>query len=429
MIVFPDEPWANPFATLMYVNGNTLVDERRAAARPGQWAEVTALPLGGDEYQADRIRLEQPVPITGSASESQTATISSTPWSQPMPVVTGLTSAANPVLAFTRHDGTAHAVWESAGALYYAFRQPDGRWSTAEWVAMGVSPALVAASSGTLHLVFANQFMGNHEIYHVSRAPGGAWSLPVNVSHTTGYSAEPALAVTSDGALYATWMDNTPGYWTIYFGAWYDYIWSSEPVPNGRGAIPALAAARNGTLYLAWQDHLPTTDILDIFLSERVGQGWSVPINISDQPTADSNGVSITTTSDGLAHVTWVDGGNQVRYSFGHGNLWSVPQTVSRAAIANAPRILAENSGWLTIAWDEGQIIRATAAPAGGSSWPKPEVITLSVASVKDVALAAIPAGGVALEWTQTSSGSVSIYTAWRNSTFRWRRWLPLSVH
>jgi hypothetical protein len=64
MIVFPSEPWSNPFAMQVHVNGNTLVDERRAVARPGQWADVIALPLDREKYQADRIRLEQPIPVT-----------------------------------------------------------------------------------------------------------------------------------------------------------------------------------------------------------------------------------------------------------------------------------------------------------------------------------------------------------------------------
>ncbi|MCX6031502.1 MAG: DUF5666 domain-containing protein [Chloroflexi bacterium] len=66
MIVFPPGQWANPIATLVHVNGNTFVDESRAVARQGQWAEVTALPLGAQEYQADQIRLDQPIPVTVS---------------------------------------------------------------------------------------------------------------------------------------------------------------------------------------------------------------------------------------------------------------------------------------------------------------------------------------------------------------------------
>ena len=39
VFVFPDAPWADPVATTLYVDGSTLVDESRATARVGQWAE------------------------------------------------------------------------------------------------------------------------------------------------------------------------------------------------------------------------------------------------------------------------------------------------------------------------------------------------------------------------------------------------------
>jgi hypothetical protein len=64
VLVFPDEPWADPVATTLHIDSNTLVDEGRATARVGQWAEVRGAEVGSGEYQADVIRLEQPVPVS-----------------------------------------------------------------------------------------------------------------------------------------------------------------------------------------------------------------------------------------------------------------------------------------------------------------------------------------------------------------------------
>ncbi len=364
---------------------------------------------------------------------SSAATTGVLPWSQPTPVVTGLGDAARPTLAFTL-DGTAHSVWESAGDLFYASRPPAGRWSAAERVATGTSPALLADRTGTLHLIFANQFMGNHEIYYVYRRDG-IWSWPTAVSRTTGYSTEPALAQAADGTLYAAWMDNTPGYWTTYLGIWDGSFWSSEPVPNARGQIPALAAAADGTIFLAWQDRSPpdeqSTSVLDIFLSEFSNGRWSLPVNVSDRPDVDSYGVSLATTADSIVHLTWIEGNNQVRYCYGRGDSWPVPQTVSiAAAVARGAHILVEGGGWLDIAWDEGEIVRATGGPAGTLTWPKADVVTIPIANLKDVTLAARPAGGVAVGWAQTTGPDDSgIYTAWRDTAFSWRHWLPVSLH
>lgn len=63
-MVFPKSPWAEPTLGTVRVNANTYVDESRAVAQIGQWADIRGVNLGGAEYQADLIRLEQPIPVS-----------------------------------------------------------------------------------------------------------------------------------------------------------------------------------------------------------------------------------------------------------------------------------------------------------------------------------------------------------------------------
>ncbi len=63
LLVFPPNPWAEPLIGTVQVDANTLVDESRAVARVGQWVEIQGITIGPDQYQADVIRLEQPVPV------------------------------------------------------------------------------------------------------------------------------------------------------------------------------------------------------------------------------------------------------------------------------------------------------------------------------------------------------------------------------
>ncbi len=63
MVVFPDRPWSDPIYTTVNVGSDTMVDESRAVAGAGQWAEVHALPAEQNQYQAGAIRLERPVPV------------------------------------------------------------------------------------------------------------------------------------------------------------------------------------------------------------------------------------------------------------------------------------------------------------------------------------------------------------------------------
>jgi hypothetical protein len=64
VIVFPESPWADPTSASLHVSLNTYVDESRTTAQTGVWAEMRGAPLGAQEYQADVIRLEQPMPVS-----------------------------------------------------------------------------------------------------------------------------------------------------------------------------------------------------------------------------------------------------------------------------------------------------------------------------------------------------------------------------
>jgi hypothetical protein len=74
--VFPDQLYADPYAATVYVDGDTLVDESRAIARAGQWADVRAEPLNPTEFQAQVIRLEQTSSVTVTGGLQQAATAS-----------------------------------------------------------------------------------------------------------------------------------------------------------------------------------------------------------------------------------------------------------------------------------------------------------------------------------------------------------------
>jgi hypothetical protein len=72
MIVFLDQLWGTPMPMTAYVSSNTLVDERRAVAKPGYWAEVRGLSAGTGKLNADLIRMEQPAPVRISGAIERT---------------------------------------------------------------------------------------------------------------------------------------------------------------------------------------------------------------------------------------------------------------------------------------------------------------------------------------------------------------------
>ncbi len=357
--------------------------------------------------------------VVGSVARCEAAETDTSiwPWSTPSVVVTQLANAAHPALAYSA-SGTAHAVWETSGAVMYSSRSPGQGWSAPVRLAAGMTPGLVTDSAGGLHVVFANQFMGNYEIYYVRRQTG-TWSLPVNVSRTSGASGHPAIAVGDDGSLHIAWTDNTPGYNTIYCGKWDGRFWITQPVQNARGQAPALAVAQDRSLYLAWQEQIypgadPPTPY-EIFLSQYIGGRWSLPVNISDSPDSQSLGVGVTASSESVAHLVWIEQGRKVNYAYGRGTTWSPVRPVWQAtASASAPAILAERSNLLYIAWDEGAAVRVTSAPPGTSDWPTPNTPATTGGAAREVTLALLPQGGAALGWVQANLGNQAIYESWQ---------------
>ena len=361
----------------------------------------------------------------GSAADTQ-----SLPWSTPAPIATGLAQAGLPSLAYS-HDGIAHAIWESSGGLYYGYQQPNRPWSNPVRVASGLSPSMVIDANGELHALFANRFNGNNEIYYVHRQ-GSTWSLPINVSHTSGHSGNPVLALAEDGTLNAAWMDNTPGYWTIYHGVWSGVYWSSQPVPYARGQVPSLAASPAGTIFLAWQDKVPTVanpnGEYDVLVSELAEGRWSLPLNVSDSPGVESLGVSVAATQDGVAHTTWVDQNELIQYCYGRDIYWAQPQPVWKTSSpAHAPRIVADSGAYLSIAWDQLETIWTTREKAMPAAWPKPVVVAAPIGSLRGVSMALRPANGATIGWVQVvSPGDYGLWVTWQATGLQRRVWLPL---
>ncbi len=355
------------------------------------------------------------------------------PWSPPIAIATGLSDAARPSLAYSA-DGVAHAVWEVRGQVYYANQPPGQAWGSSRRIATGLSPTVVADNDGRVHALFHNEFFGNYEIYHLILRDD-QWSLPINIARTAGVSMDPAIVLEGNGILRAAWMDNTPGYWTIYTGYYDGAFWRNYPVPNARGENPSIASASDGTVYLAWQDRVPTasdyTGTYDIFITQYKSGAWSLPVNVSTLSGVEATDVSITTTYDSMVHLTWVAGEHTLMYCTGRNLYWPVPQIVVEASKpVHGPRIIAEKGKVLHIAWDEGDAIRATKALPAPPAWPEPETIVLTTGQLKDVALTESRESGITIGWADLSlPNAAGVYASAQASNLpspQIRVWLPL---
>jgi hypothetical protein len=436
VLVDPTDPTGNPTVVRVKVDQNTWVDQSRSVAAPDKWVEVRGTSIQPEVYQADVVRVENSAPPSAvqAIAAQQTTEASAMPWGAPTTILPSEGDPEHPVMAFTT-DRAAHAVWESNNRLYYANR-PSGRaWSAPVMIAYGFAPDMVAGTDGTLHIAFANRMFGNYDTYYIA-CRNGSWTLPTNMAYTSGFSTKPKLGFTANHTLQAVWMDNTPGYWTTYYATWDGTFWSNRPIPSGRGQAPALGTTPDGAIYVVWQDRVTRDQYelgdFDIFVAELYGGTWTSPLDIVDDRNADSIGVDITTTADNLGHIVWTDNESAVRYSYGQGTSWALPRLVSNASgYASDARILSEAGKYLHIAWEEegdneGQnAIRAVSGRGYETDWSFSDVI-IGDSAYRDVALAAIPTGGVSLSWVEICDATgASIRASIREPMKDGRIWLP----
>jgi hypothetical protein len=282
--------------------------------------------------------------------------------------------------------------------------------------------------------------MGNDEIYHISW-DGRQWTLPENVSHTTGMSSSPALVVapkcvaSPDGALHAVWADTTPGYSVIYHGQRDEDFWSSMPIPNARGAMPAVTITPGGEVCVAWQDRLEDTSCYEIFCAIFDDNHWNLPTAVSDSPSQHSIFVKLAANAQGGCHLVWQEeqgGIYQIWHSDRRPNGWAIPVAISATEEdCRLPRIVANRQGFLQVIWLEGHILLHRVRPPDyEATWWDPEVASDECAGLGGLAMAISQAGRVHVAWgAMDASGARQLYYIQREPIFKYTVFLPAISH
>jgi hypothetical protein len=300
-----------------------------------------------------------------------------------------------------------HVVWEENGRILHRFC--DGAaWSAVRNVATGEQPSIVTDAAGTLHLILVNEFGGNYEIYHC-RWNGMAWSLPRNVSNTSGVSSAPSLAIAADGTLHVVWADNTPGYNVIYHAWWDGRYWINAPIPNALGGAPAVAASPDGTVHVVWQDRDTPTSPYEIYHSEQSSDMWTLPEDLSETQSEPSTIPDATTDANNRVHVVWqerVSGHNTIYYAAGHSGSWSQPESISvTQSDAYLPCVSAGREDVVYSGWDDGtSILYRQRLPTGFDGSPV-TVVASDPSGMSDVRLALDSEMRLHAVWVQRVEG------------------------
>jgi uncharacterized protein YfiM (DUF2279 family) len=333
-------------------------------------------------------------------------------------VSASLKDSRSPRLAVS--GSSIHVVWEEDSWVYH--RCWDGHaWSPSERAAFGEQPALTADASGSVHLAFVNEFGGNFEVYHC-RWKGTAWSLPRNVSNTSGVSSAPGLGVAPDGTIHVVWADNTPGYSVIYHAFWNGTYWINEPVPSALGGAPAVAVSTDGVVHVVWQDRDALGAPYEIYYSRWTGSRWSLPEDLSDTEATQSIIPAVAVGPDGQAHVAWqerVDRAYTINYTQGFVAYWSVPERLSEGDVeAYLPSLAIGAASIVYVGWDESTSANYRARGAEDLHWSPRTTVIDNAEGVSDFQLMVDAAGQVHAVWAQRmEDGSWDVF--YQNLSYR----------
>lgn len=337
-----------------------------------------------------------------------------------------------PTLAIDKDDNLHLAYYDGTpgnNEIMYRIKPRNGGWSAETNISKNngesFSPTLLATPDGTLYLAWHDdEFSRSYQILFSSKARGGDWTYPVNVSATEQDSFSPSMVRDGDGTLHIVWADITPGNWEIFYSNSVDggVNWSAPiNVSNNEGhsTNPTLAVDAEGTLYLAWEDN--TTGDYDIRYAYRPKDGsWSESENVSLDPGRDTN-PKLLSHAQGDLYLAWnnetpVNSGKWEIYFAAKpkGGSWSKPENVSRnMGVSGFPNLALDPKGTLHLAWHDSspgnyEIYHATRAQDG--TWAKPVNVSHTKGESGDVTMAIDGKGVVHLAWADSTPGNWDIY-------------------
>ena len=286
----------------------------------------------------------------GGVSQRAQSVLNGVLW-QGMPTRLGVfTNPTTPRVLFAP-DGAVHLIWEDRGVIYHAWRAADGTWHQPRRVFRGLTPSLVVDARGRVHMVFAQDVVGNFEIYY-TMFDGFGWTLPRNVSHTPGHSYSPYISIGADGSLHVVWNERVGHGDLIYHAVLDGATWVDFPIPGAWGKAPIIHLI-DRVAHVLWQGP-DLTSAYDIYHVQGMGMTWQLPQNLSDTPWQQSVGLDAVVDARGWIHAVWLESssqGTKATYTYGNGTTWRWPETVSPGVADDVGIATSERGTYVHVLW------------------------------------------------------------------------------
>ena len=249
-------------------------------------------------------------------------------WSQSLPALTSSEGTARQPSVTLSPTGRLLAVWSDpvSGTIYFSESDPtelgtSGSWSSpvslVQPSSLAISPEIVTAPDGTIHVVFAIPFNEERGLYWTRSADAGqTWATPslvydgrVDEQASVG---DPKLVVTDNGALHLLWQLHSllqeEGLGTVLYMRSDDEGETWTPVQtavDGPITWSAIVSGSGQRLYRIWQQKNESAFSLQFQSSQDNGNSWS-QTGILASVTEDVAPAAVTVDPSGNIHLLQV---------------------------------------------------------------------------------------------------------------------------
>lgn len=287
-------------------------------------------------------------------------------------------------------------------------------------------PRVAVDPEGNAVAVWMRPNAGNATVQAATRAVDGNWTSPVDLSTTARDGSEPEVAMDAAGNAYAIWAHSDGANVRIEAttraagGAWQTPVDISAAGRNALG--PRLAVDAAGNAIAVWFRFDGTANIVQAAL-RPAGGSWQAATNLS-AAGRDARIPDVAVNPQGVAVAIWQrsNGTNLIIQAASHnpGGAWSAPVDLSAAGQdAGAPQVAIDPNGGAVAVWDRQLIVQSSVRPPG-SAWQAPTNVSAGCGVPPVPRVAVAPQGTAAVVWTCFVGSSTAVQASLRPAGGGW---------
>lgn len=262
----------------------------------------------------------------------------------------------------------------------------NSNWSLPEMVAMtqgySMGPAVAASHDGSVHIVWSDSSLGNHDIYYIKKTGDTGNGQPLNLTPTPVHSIDPDIAAGTDGTLHVVWREWANTSYQLFYrkfdgSRWLPSTQLTQESGGGGGNVshPSIALDKNNNPWIAYADMYKSNGY-QIFCIRYSGLTPVPPELVSPIDTEHMGSVIRSGPAGEIMHLVYNSNYNPgaVYYTTNSGSGWSSRETVYESDNVYEPDLSVDASGNAHVVWQDYSGIQYSTNASG--SWSSLIAIT-----------------------------------------------------